>query len=203
MQRTEEQIRKNIANNIAFYRKLNEDTQAGLAEKLNYSDKSVSKWERGEGTPDVFVLTQLANMYDITVDDLIREKPVAPRMRKHLSHTLIVLMSTALGWLVALLAFFSLHLADVPSAWLCFIYAIPVTGIVLTVFSCMWFSSLWQCLAVSVIVWGLALTVHITCAQFSDFSVGLIYAIAGVFQLLAVLWFLYLRNRARSKMEKI
>ena len=128
MQRTEEQIRKNIANNIAFYRKLNEDTQAGLAEKLNYSDKSVSKWERGEGTPDVFVLTQLANLYDITVDDLIREKPVAPRMRKHLSHTLIVLMSAALVWLVALLAFFSLHLVDVPSAWLGFIYAIPVTG---------------------------------------------------------------------------
>lgn len=47
MNESDEKLRQLIAENIAYYRKLNGDTQAGLAEKLSYSDKSVSKWERG------------------------------------------------------------------------------------------------------------------------------------------------------------
>lgn len=56
MNESDEKLRQLIAENIAYYRKLNGDTQAGLAEKLSYSDKSVSKWERGDGTPDIFIL---------------------------------------------------------------------------------------------------------------------------------------------------
>lgn len=55
MNESDEKLRQLIAENIAYYRKLNGDTQAGLAEKLSYSDKSVSKWERGDGTPDIFI----------------------------------------------------------------------------------------------------------------------------------------------------
>ena len=42
MNESDEKLRQLIAENIAYYRKLNGDTQAGLAEKLSYSDKSVS-----------------------------------------------------------------------------------------------------------------------------------------------------------------
>ena len=65
--RSEEQLRMQIAENIAYYRKQNGDTQAELAEKLNYSDKSVSKWERGDGTPDIYILAKIAALYKITV----------------------------------------------------------------------------------------------------------------------------------------
>ena len=58
----EEALRRRIAENITYYRKQNGDTQAELAEKLNYSDKSVSKWERAEGTPDVYILSQIASL---------------------------------------------------------------------------------------------------------------------------------------------
>ena len=57
MHESEELLQQRIAENIAYYRKQNGDTQADLAEKLNYSDKSVSKWERAEGTPDIFILS--------------------------------------------------------------------------------------------------------------------------------------------------
>ncbi len=43
-------------------------TQAGLGQRLNYSDKSISKWERGEAIPDAFVLTQMAALFGVTVD---------------------------------------------------------------------------------------------------------------------------------------
>ncbi|MBR2054127.1 MAG: helix-turn-helix transcriptional regulator, partial [Clostridia bacterium] len=67
----EETLRQSIARNLTFYRKLAGHTQAELAEQLNYSDKSVSKWERGEGVPDIYVLQQIAELYRITVNDLI------------------------------------------------------------------------------------------------------------------------------------
>ena len=52
----QEQLKQTVANNIAQLRKSKGLTQLELAERLNYSDKAVSKWERGEGLPDVLVL---------------------------------------------------------------------------------------------------------------------------------------------------
>lgn len=66
-------LRRTVSKNIAAYRKAHSDTQLTLAEKLNYSDKSVSKWERGESLPDIFILTQIADLYGITVSNLIGE----------------------------------------------------------------------------------------------------------------------------------
>ena len=67
----EEQLKNRIAKNLTFYRENAGQTQLELAEKLNYSDKSISKWERGEGIPGVFVLTQIAQLYGVTVNDLL------------------------------------------------------------------------------------------------------------------------------------
>ena len=60
-----------IAQNLVLYRKLHGMTQAELADAIGYSDKSVSKWERGEGTPDIFLLVSLSDIYGITVSELI------------------------------------------------------------------------------------------------------------------------------------
>ena len=67
----DEKLKKQIGINIATYRKRSGMTQAGLAEKLNYSDKAVSKWERGESVPDVLILCQLAEVFQITVNELV------------------------------------------------------------------------------------------------------------------------------------
>ena len=77
----QEEIRKNIASNISNYRKLYGLTQSELAEKLNYSDKSVSKWERGESVPDVFTLKELANFFNITIEDFFSNKPVTQKKK--------------------------------------------------------------------------------------------------------------------------
>ncbi len=60
-----------IAENLALYRKLHGLTQSELAEAIGYSNKSVSKWERGEGTPDIIMLIALSDIYGITVSELI------------------------------------------------------------------------------------------------------------------------------------
>ena len=60
-----------LAQNLALYRKLHGFTQAQLADAIGYSDKSVSKWERGEGTPDIFLLLTLSEIYGVTVSELV------------------------------------------------------------------------------------------------------------------------------------
>ena len=71
MQTDEATLRKTVAKNIAAYRKAHHDTQLDLATKLNYSDKSVSKWERGAGFPDVSLLEPLADALGLSVISLL------------------------------------------------------------------------------------------------------------------------------------
>lgn len=68
---TENEFNGKIAENLAFYRRLNGLTQAELADCLSYSDKSVSKWERGNGIPGVFILMRISEIYGVTLSELI------------------------------------------------------------------------------------------------------------------------------------
>ena len=70
MQVEEAALRRTVSKNIAAYRKAHKDTQMDLAAKLNYSDKSISKWERGESLPDIYILTRIADLYGITAEQL-------------------------------------------------------------------------------------------------------------------------------------
>ena len=68
-----EKFKKIVAKNISELRQLNKLTQAELGEKINYSDKAVSKWERGESLPDAFVLKRIANIFQVSVDYLLED----------------------------------------------------------------------------------------------------------------------------------
>src|SRR5690554_6504635 len=65
---------KTVANNLVNYRKDKNLTQMELAEQINYSDKVISKWERGESLPGIDALKTIADFYKISVDDLIQEE---------------------------------------------------------------------------------------------------------------------------------
>ena len=60
-----------ISSNLVRLRKHNKLTQGELATHMNYSDKSVSKWETGETTPSIEILKKLADFYNVKVDDLL------------------------------------------------------------------------------------------------------------------------------------
>ena len=75
-----DKLKLQIGTNISLYRKKAGLTQAGLAEKLNYSDKAVSKWERGESIPDVLTLAMLAECFEITVNDLLADPDALPEI---------------------------------------------------------------------------------------------------------------------------
>lgn len=149
-----------MANNIAQLRKSKGLTQLELAERLNYSDKAVSKWERGEGLPDVLVLSKMAEIFDVTLAELVdgkTKKPLSPANKKR---ALIAAAASLLVWVVATIVFVVLRLLPEPpdKAWLAFIYALPATMIVLTVFSVVWKMRLFVFCAVSLLIWTMCLT---------------------------------------------
>ena len=125
-------LKEIIAENIVELRKENEMTQAQLAEKLNYSDKAVSKWERGESLPDIAVLKSVADIFEVSVDYLLTsdhesmkhsEKKVS--RWKFRRRAIITGMSVMLVWLVAIVVFFILDTARLDMHWLAFVYSAP------------------------------------------------------------------------------
>ena len=194
--RDDEKVKKTIAENIVRYRRECNLTQAELAEKIHYSDKSVSKWERADGVPDIFVLVMLAELFGVTVNDLLTEK----HRKSHLKRSIITLMSAGLVWLVAAVVFFAFKVAfpDLPRIWLAFIYAIPAMFIVTLVLSALWHPPIFSYLSVCGIVWGVALSVDIS---LNVPNVSLIYIIAAVLQVLIALWWLMKNTSLLAKVR--
>ena len=202
----EEQFKALVAKNLTNYRKINNLTQLDLAEKLSYSDKAISKWERGESLPDLYTLEKIANLYGITINDLVYEKQeiIKPKKLKKTNHLFVTLLSTILVWFIATLTFVTLMLIPATSSydnWLAFIIAIPTFFIVLTVFSCLWYKNVLRCISVSGIVWGVVITLQIILYLNHLKNNSLIYIIAGVFQILVILWFIMVAYQKKSKIK--
>ena len=195
----DEELRSTIARNIAFYRKEAGHTQSALGDMLQYSDKSVSKWERGDGIPDIYVLYRIAALYHITVNDLLDPKA---RRNKAQHRLLVLLLANGLAWLLAVVAFFALTLfaPDFNGKWLCFIFALPACGVINTVFTALWYGPVQKCAAVSFLIWSVALSVHLSSHLSSLIPpLQLIYVVAGVLQLLCILWYILIAKKTGKR----
>lgn len=73
--------KKTIGGFIAALRKANGMTQKDLAEQLNVSDKTVSRWERDDGAPDLAVIPVIAEIFNVTCDELLRGERKSPTER--------------------------------------------------------------------------------------------------------------------------
>ena len=159
-----------IADNIVLLRKEKGLTQAQLAEKLNYSDKAVSKWERGESLPDVAVLKSLAEILGVSVDYLLESdhqktelKKVAVSRKKFRRRAIITSMCVTLVWLVATVVFFILDtVTHLSQHWLCFIYAAPISFAVWLIFNSIWFNTRRNYLIISALLWTILGSLFIT-----------------------------------------
>ncbi|MBQ6336648.1 MAG: helix-turn-helix domain-containing protein [Ruminococcus sp.] len=160
-------MKKIVAGNITRVRTSLGLTQAQLGEKLNYSDKSVSKWERGESIPDVFVLKTIADLGNVTVDYLLHTHEGEDFLRaedptgRRYSRRFITLTVLAGIWTLAVLVFVVLWICGI-FFWLVFVYAVPVSLITLLVLNSVWGDRRWNLYIVSGIVWGVICSLYLT-----------------------------------------
>jgi len=190
--KNETEFRKVVAENLTMYRKSAGLTQLQLAEKLNYSDKAVSKWERGESLPDLYMLQTIAEMFGITLNDLV-DVQIQPKKKKNiLNNRVILLLSVGLTWLVAMVAFVVLKMTSVDMVWMPFIYAIPVSFIVSTVFCKLYDFRFPLFISISGIFWSIPLAL---CMQLRwQYNIEFTFLIGIPLQILTVLWFFRKKN---------
>ena len=210
----DEKLKKQIGANIVSYRKRMGITQARLADKLNYSDKAVSKWERGESAPDVQTLTQLADLFDVTVNDLLVDPDALPEntgrveqvmgravektLKRKADKRIILKLSSLLVWSVALLLFVIFSSLDIPKSWMAFIYAVPADAIVLLSLRSAWKDFRWNQALISTILWGGLLSIYISLLVFLNVNVWRILLLGIPGQLAVLLWFRMYRKAPKE-----
>ncbi len=186
-----EDLRKIIGKNLADLRKRHGLTQLELAEKFNYTDRAVSKWENGDTLPDVEVLYNLCEYYGVTIDFLTHEENsqyIKEDSRLSISNkvTIIALVSSIV-WAIATIIFvFSLIRDNIPTLWQSFIWAVPVNAFVVVLFNKLYFRyRLLYFVAWSVFVWGLLTAIYVSKL---DYNLWPIFILGVPSQATLVIW---------------
>lgn len=192
-----EDLKSVISKNIINLRKSMNWTQAELAQKLNYSDKAVSKWERAESIPDVVVLKEIADLFNIKVDYLLNlehadagcEDPFHIESKhKKRNRIIVALQSVLLVYLIATIVFVVLKLLSVQMSiptWMIYIYALPVSCIVLLVFNSIWGKRIINFIIITFLFWSILLVIYLS---FLSKNLWLIFTIGIPSQIIILLW---------------
>ncbi len=200
-----EKLKRQIGTNIALQRKNAGLTQVGLAEKLNYSDKAVSKWERGDSMPDILTLVQLSELFEVSVDDLLSDPNALPgnpgslekamsqvsekALKRKANKNVILALSSTLVWFIALLFFVVISSFGIPCSWIAFIYAIPINAIVLLSLRSAWRDFRWNRVLISVIVWSTLLALYLSFLLFLHFQMWKLFLLGIPGEIAITLWF--------------
>lgn len=168
-----EEINKIIGKNLLTLRKNKKLTQMELAEKFNYSDKTISKWENGESLPSIDVLYQLACFYETTLNDLTsnedilsttgkkkhKEKVQTPRMFP--PRFMVTLLSISAVWALATALFVIFKICLDINYYMCFMWAWPLSFVLAIIFNSIWgrFRNLFPLL--SVLLWSLLTSIYL------------------------------------------
>lgn len=184
-------IKKIIAENLIELRRSKKWTQAEMAEKLNYTDKAVSKWERAESMPDVEVLKEIADLFGVTLDYFVHEN-AAQEKEKYLlpqkirnNRIIITSMIISVVWLLATIIYVYAYINASANLWEVFVWGIPASAIVLLAMNGIWGKRKFVFYIMTLLVWS---TLACSYLQFREYKVWLIFILGVPLQTLIVLW---------------
>ena len=216
-----DELKSRVGANIARLRRERGLTQAELAERINYSDKAVSKWERSESLPDVLTLLSLAEQLDTDLNTLVgisaeeKTKPIsgpeptqelpAPEKpaKKHRTadRGVIQQLSSILVWVVALFLYMVLDAFGVKNLWLLFVVAVPANAIVLLSLRSAWKLYGMNRILISVIMWGFLLVIYLLLLTLGRVNVWKILPMGLLGQTAIILWFKMFRSEKEENHE--
>lgn len=218
-----EELKTRVGANIARMRRERGMTQAELAERISYSDKAVSKWERAESLPDVLTLLSLAEQLGTDLNTLTGCAPEAPppapepvpepvpviaaepevpaKKRYTADRGVIQKLSSILVWVVALFLYMVLDAFGVSNIWLLFVIAVPANAIVLLSLRSAWKLYGWNRFLISIIMWGFLLVIYLLLLVVGKVNVWRILPMGLLGQAAILLWFKMFRPIKEDKHE--
>ncbi len=192
-----------FASNLIRLRQSAGMTQLMLAEKINYSDKSVSKWERGEAIPDAYVLKALSELFGVTIDELLRThsewKSDDPDLSKKVEYSQLSIILTAIAAIFTLcfLEFILVWMLVDKLHWIVLFAAIPLSLIALLVLNSIWYKGRHNMYIVMALVLTLFLLGYFTGLMFKHNFWQLLLIIIPA-EIIVVLAF-HIRRRNKKK----
>ncbi len=188
-----ENIREIIGENLAELRKKKGLTQFELAEKFNYSDKAISKWENGSTLPDIEILYQLCEFYDVSLDYLThkedKQKYIKDTNKTLLKNRIAIsCLLVSIVWMIATIIFVY-TLMDNPTSpnWVAFVWAVPISCIILIGLNKIFFRNRAMYFYVcSILVWS-GITSFF--CQFISYTPWPIFIVGLPMQISLILWY--------------
>ena len=195
-------VRQIIAENLIELRKLNKLTQLELAEKLNYSDKAISKWERAESLPDVEILCQIADLYGVSLDYLVTKDHEEATLeykiskeRANVNKTIITWLSVFSAVLLVVLSYFLVLTITKENLWILFVWMVPLCSTIYLVFNCIWGKRKYRYIVLSLLMWSLIASFAL---QFMKYNIWLIFTLGVPGQIIILLIFQLGRIKTNS-----
>lgn len=189
---TTNNVQDTLVNNLIALRKARGLTQIELGEKINYSDKTISKWENGDSCPNVEAVYKVARFYGVTVDDLLSEdfrndkNTVAQRQRNY-SKVIISCLAVMAVWVIATIIFAAMLLKSAPMPWIIFVLATPASAVVALVFNSMWGNTRFNYLIISILLWTLLTSIFLSALEYVS-VLWVIFLIGIPIQIAIILW---------------
>ena len=183
------EIKNIIAENIIKLRKKENLTQGELAEKLNYSDNAVSRWERGEVTPSIETLEHISKVFNVTLVSLLEEDAVQKKdkneKKQMINKLAVTLIFMSLAWFIATIVYVYAEILFKINFWQVFIWAVPASCIILYPFNKYWGRHVWKFVILSVLVWSVLACVYL---QFFSYNMWLIFILGVPLQVGLSIW---------------
>ena len=197
-----DEIMAAFASNLIRLRSERGLTQAELGEKLHYTDKAVSKWERAESVPDAFVLTELGRLFGVSVDHLLtshdkwQPPPTLRTEKETYSRLFILLSSIAAVWTLCMVEFVVVWTVLGAIQWIVFVAAVPLSLVLLLIFNTLWFRGRGNMFIVMALVLSLVLLIYLMLLKYHIWQVFLILLPA---ELLVALAFQIRRSALKTR----
>ena len=184
------EINKVISNNLVTLRKQNNLKQSDVAEKLNYSDKTISKWETGEIVPSVENLLELCKLYGVSLNDIVsqlpQEKTASAKKDYSARNKLIIsLLSVSAVWILATIVFVYAKILFSETIWMAYIWAVPVSAILGIIFNTLWGTKKFRFVCISILLWSLIACFYL---QFLHYNLFALFFLGIPAQVAILLW---------------
>ncbi|MBE7074566.1 MAG: helix-turn-helix domain-containing protein [Clostridiales bacterium] len=174
-----ENINLVIGNNIKELRKIHKMTQNDLAEKLNYSNKAISRWESGEVIPDVSTLNNICDIFDIPITQIFEKELTKSKVAKEYKFKMgnrlaITLLSVLMVWLAAIVTYVYAALIFNDNLWTAFLWAVPISCVVGIVFNSIWGKKIINFILISIMIWSILACIYVTFLQYNMWLIFII-----------------------------
>lgn len=188
-----------IAQNIVKLRKKNNLTQNDFAKKLDYSDNTVSRWERAEIIPSVETLQKISELFQVPLESLFKED-ITESIEKEekiqkLNKIYSILLSVSVIWFIATVIFIYGNLFFKTNLYMVFVWSVPISCLILLPFNDIWGKYVYKFIILSVFVWTTLLSFFF---QFYQYKLWLIFIVGIPIQLAFCIW-AFIKPKKREK----